>query len=52
MSIEDTYFIFPPIVTRLQLLESERPENLIKFALKSSQKVTTNQPVTRGAAKK
>ena len=41
-------FIVPPIVIRLELFESQRPGNPIKPALKSSEKVTINQPVTGG----
>ena len=41
-------FIVYLVVIRLELFESQRPENPVKTALESSEKVTVNQPVTRG----
>ena len=40
--------IVTTVVIRLELFESQRCENPVKTALKSSEKVTINQPVTRG----
>ena len=41
-------FIVYLVVIRLELFESQRPENPVKTALESYEKVTVNQPVTRG----
>ena len=41
-------FIVPPVVVRLELFISQRPKNLVKPTLKSSEKVTLNQPVACG----
>ena len=39
-------FIVAPVVIRFELFESQRPENPVKTALKTSEKVTVNQPLT------
>ena len=41
-------FIVPPVVVRLEVFQSQRPKNHIKPTLKSSEKVTLNQPAARG----
>ena len=49
MSVGNQLFILYPIVISLEPFKSQRPENLVKLALKSSKKVTITQSITRGA---
>ena len=47
-SLGTQIFIVPPVAIRLVLFESQRPENRVKPALKSSKKLSINEPLTCG----